>query len=100
MVHPSNGEARKVLDRFDANFASDARNIHLRLATDDFDPFSTSSTSYCCWPIFAVSYNLPQSLCMKYEFMFLCLILPGPEAPGPQLNVVLKPLIEELNSCG
>jgi hypothetical protein len=28
--------------------------------------------------------------------MFLYLIGPGPEAPGPQLNVMLKPLIKEL----
>jgi hypothetical protein len=33
---------------------------------------------------------------MKYEFMFLCLIAPGREAPGPRLNVMLKPLIKEL----
>jgi hypothetical protein len=29
-----------MLDRFDADFASDARNICFGLATDDFDPFS------------------------------------------------------------
>jgi hypothetical protein len=33
---------------------------------------------------------------MKYEFMFLCLILPGPNHPGPKINVMLKPLIDEL----
>jgi hypothetical protein len=52
MVHPSDCEAWKVFDRFDADFASDARNVYSRLAIDDFDPFSTNSTSYSCWPIF------------------------------------------------
>jgi hypothetical protein len=33
---------------------------------------------------------------MKYEFIFLCLIIPGPDYPGKKLNVMLKPLIEEL----
>jgi hypothetical protein len=94
--NPSDGEAWKMLNRFDADFASDARNVHFGLATDDFDPFSTNSAPYSCWPIFAVSYNLPPSLCMKFEFMFLCLIVPGLEAHGPQINVILKPLIEEL----
>jgi hypothetical protein len=28
--------------------------------------------------------------------MFLCLIIPGPNHPGPSINVMLKPLIEEL----
>jgi hypothetical protein len=33
---------------------------------------------------------------MKYEFIFLCLIFPGPDYPRKKLNVMLKPLIEEL----
>jgi hypothetical protein len=48
MVHPLDGLAWKVLDRFDADFASDARNIHFGLVTDGFDPFSTNSTLYSC----------------------------------------------------
>jgi hypothetical protein len=96
MGHPSDRKAWKVLDRFDTNFASDARNVRFGFVTDGFDPFSTNSTPYSCWPIFAMSYNLPPSLCMKFEFMFLCLIVPGPEAPGPRINVMLKPLIKEL----
>jgi hypothetical protein len=51
--NPSDCEAWKVSDRFDADFASDARNVRFRLATDGFDPFSTNSTQYSCWPIFA-----------------------------------------------
>jgi hypothetical protein len=34
MVHPSDGESWKALDRFDADFTNDARNIHIGLATD------------------------------------------------------------------
>jgi hypothetical protein len=96
MGHPSDGEAWKVLDGFDANFDSDARNVRFGLAIDGFDLFSTNFTPYSCWLIFAVSYNLPPSLCMKFEFIFLCLIVPSPEPPGPRINVMLKPLIEEL----
>jgi hypothetical protein len=40
--------------------------------------------------------NVPPSLCMKYEFIFLCLIVPGLDHPGPKLNVMLRPLIDEL----
>jgi hypothetical protein len=81
---------------FDADFASDARNVCFELKTDDFDPFSTNSAPYSCWPIFAVLYNLPPSLCMKFEFMLLCLIVPSSEAHGPQINVMLKLLKEKL----
>jgi hypothetical protein len=48
MGHRSDGEAWKVPDRFDAYFASDARNLRLGLATDGFDPFSTNSTPNSC----------------------------------------------------
>jgi hypothetical protein len=33
---------------------------------------------------------------MKFEFIFLYLIIPGLEAPDPRINVMVKPLIEEL----
>jgi hypothetical protein len=68
---------------FDADFASDVRNVRFELMIDGFDPFSTNSASYSYWSVFAMSYNLPPYLCMKFEFMFLCLIVPGPEAPSP-----------------
>jgi hypothetical protein len=48
MGHSSDGEAWKVLDKFDADFASDVRNVRFGLATDGFDPFSTNSTPYSC----------------------------------------------------
>jgi hypothetical protein len=91
MGHPSDGEAWKVLDRFDAEFFSDARNVCFRLAKIGFDPFSTNSAPYSFWLIFVVLHNLSPSFCMKFEFMFLYLII-----PGPRINVMLKPLIEEL----
>jgi hypothetical protein len=94
--HPSDSEAWKVHNRFDAYITSDARNVRFRLATDGFDPFSTNCAPHSCWHVFDVSYNLPPSLCMKFEFMFLCLIVPCLKSPGPRINVILKPLIEEL----
>jgi hypothetical protein len=36
MVHPLDGDASKALDSFDLEFAQDARNINIGLATDDF----------------------------------------------------------------
>jgi hypothetical protein len=58
MGHPSDGEAWKVLNRFDADFASDATNARFGLATDDFGPFSINSAPHSCWLVFAVPYNL------------------------------------------
>jgi hypothetical protein len=96
MGHPSDGEAWEVLNRFDTDFASDARNVRFGLATNSFDPFNTKSAQYSCWHVISMSYNLPPSLCMKFEFMFLYFIIPGLDTPGPHINVMLKPLTEEL----
>jgi hypothetical protein len=96
IVHPSDGDAWKALDTFDPDIAADPRNVRIGLAVDGFTPFGQMASSYSCWPIFVIPYNLPPSLCMKYEFIFLCLIIPGPDYPRKNLNVMLKPLIEEL----
>jgi hypothetical protein len=33
---------------------------------------------------------------LRWPYMFLCLIIPGLDHPGPKLNVMLNPLIDEL----
>ncbi|WVZ49234.1 hypothetical protein U9M48_000608 [Paspalum notatum var. saurae] len=96
MAHPADSDAWKALVEFDPEFGRDARNIRFGLATNGFTPFGQSAASYSCWPVFAIPYNLPPSMCMKYEFMFLCLIIPGPKHLGIKLNVMLQPLIKEL----
>jgi hypothetical protein len=49
MVHPSNGEAWKVLDSFDhVDFDNDVRNARIGLAIDGFSPFSTNVAPYSC----------------------------------------------------
>jgi hypothetical protein len=96
MVHPSDSEAWKALDNFDSDIVRDATNVRIGLAIDGFTSYNSYAASYSCWPIFAIPYNLPPSLCMKYEYMFLCLIVPGPDHSGSRINVMLKPLIDEL----
>jgi hypothetical protein len=96
MMHPLDGDSWKALDNFDLEFASDTRNIRIDLATEGFTPFYMTVASYSCWPVIAIPYNLLPALCMKYEFMFLCLVIPGSEHPGVHLNVMLQPLIKEL----
>jgi hypothetical protein len=96
MVHPSDSEAWKALEDFDLYFVKDARNVRIGLATDGFSLYNMSASSYLCWPIFAIPYNLPPALCMKYEYVFLCLIIPGPDHPGSRIKVMFKAIIEEL----
>jgi hypothetical protein len=93
---PADTDAWKALDAFDSSFADEVRNVHFGLTTDGFSPFNLTAMSYSCWPIFAVPYNLPPALCMKYEFIFLCLVIPGLDHPGTNIDVMMRPLIEEL----
>jgi hypothetical protein len=87
MVHPSDSEAWKALDNFDPDIVRDVRNLHIGLATNGFTPFTKSVTSYSCWSIFTILYNIAPSLCMKYEHIFLCLIVLGSDNPAPHLLV-------------
>jgi hypothetical protein len=41
MVHPSDSEAWKALDDFDANFIRGARNAHIGFTTDGFSSYNT-----------------------------------------------------------
>jgi hypothetical protein len=70
MVHSSDSDVWKALDNFDTEFSRDTRNARIGVATNGFTLFGDNTTSYSCWPMFAVPYNLPPSLCLKYEFMF------------------------------
>jgi hypothetical protein len=89
MSHPSNGTVWKALDHYDPNFARDPRNVGVRLATDGFTPFNSNATPYSCWSVI--------SLCMKDEYVFLTLIIPGSDNPGKHLNMFMQPLIDELH---
>ena len=43
-------------------------------------------------------YNLSPNLCMKEEFIFLIVLIPGPNNPKGKIDVFMQPLIEELKS--
>jgi hypothetical protein len=64
LSHPADGDAWKDFDDTYKDFAADARNIRLGIATDGFNPFGNMSNSYSMWPVFVVPYNLPPWACM------------------------------------
>ncbi|XP_038987986.1 uncharacterized protein LOC120112507 [Phoenix dactylifera] len=96
MVHLACGEAWKHFDRIHPSFSTEPRNVRLGLCTDGFNPFSQSARPYSCWPVFVTVYNLPPSICMKRPYIFLSLVIFGPKSPGKSIDVLLRPLIDEL----
>ncbi|CAA7029818.1 unnamed protein product [Microthlaspi erraticum] len=96
IAHPSDAEAWKHFQTVYPSFASESRNVYLGLSTDGFNPFGRHGRQYSLWPVIVTPYNLPPSLCMKWEFLFLTVLVSGPEHPKRSLDVFLQPLIHEL----
>lgn len=95
MRHPADSLAWKELDRQFPEFASDLRNVRLGLASDGFNPFGNMSTSHSVWPVVLIAYNLPPWMCMKDPFFMMSLLIPGND-----IDVYLRPLIDELKELG
>ena len=72
------------------------RNIHLGLAADGFNLFGNMCNPHSTWPVILTTYNLPPWLCMKESSFMLTLLIPGPKAPRKDLDVFLRPLVDEL----
>ncbi|XP_024171598.1 uncharacterized protein LOC112177547 [Rosa chinensis] len=94
--HPADSKAWEQLDSIDPTFGSEARNVRLGLASDGFNPFGTMSQSHSTWPVVMSVYNLPPWLCMKKPYLMLSLLIPGPTSPGNNIDVYLRPLVDEL----
>ena len=94
--HPADGQLWKDFDNAYPDFANDARNLRLGLASDGFNPYRTMNISHSTWPVILMVYNLPPWLCMKPEYCMLSLLIPGPKSPGNDIDIYLEPLVEEL----
>jgi hypothetical protein len=69
MVHASVGEAWKHFDAIHREKAEEARNVHVVLATDGFNPYGMSVAPYTCWLVFVIPINLPQCVLPKAEYI-------------------------------
>jgi hypothetical protein len=96
MTHPADGKAWEDFDKCWPDFAKDARNLRLGLATNGFNPFSNTNSSYSMWHVFVIPYNLPPWLCMQESNFMMALLIPGPRSPGKAFDVFLQPLVEDL----
>jgi hypothetical protein len=96
MSHPVDSEAWQTLDRFYPEFVRDPRSVCLGLSTDGFQPHSTDSHPYSCWPVFVMPYNLLADKCLKEGFILLALVIPSPKEPKKQMNIFLQQLFKEM----
>jgi len=96
IVHPSDGEAWKHFNSMHPHFSAESRNMRLGLCTDGFNPFGSFAAPYSCWPVIQTVYNLLPGMCMRLEFMFLSMVIPGLSSPGGNIDICLRLLIDEL----
>nr|GEW32475.1 hypothetical protein [Tanacetum cinerariifolium] len=96
MQHPVDGRAWKNFDTKYPNFAKEPRNVQLGLTADGFNSFGNLSQAYSMWPVILTTYNLPTWLCMKESYFMLTLLIPSLKSPGKDINVYLRPLIDDL----
>lgn len=97
LTHPADGEEWKEFDKNHPEFSEEIHNVRLGLATDGFPPYTNGTSGiYSVWPVVILVYNLPPSMCMKDPYMFMTLLVSGPNDPTKNLNVYLRPLINEL----
>ena len=59
MVHPSDGKAWICFNDKHRDKADEARNVHVALATDGFNPYGMMAAPYTCWHVFVIPLNLP-----------------------------------------
>jgi hypothetical protein len=95
--HPANSIVWREFDKEHDWFAQDSRNVRLGLTSDGFNSFCNMSTSYSMWPVVLMPYNLPPWKCMKVPHIMLSLLIPGPTAPGNEIDVYLRPLVDDLH---
>nr|GEX87562.1 hypothetical protein [Tanacetum cinerariifolium] len=96
MQHLVDGRAWKNFDTKYSDFAIEPRNVRLGLVVDGFNLFGNLSQAYNMWPVILTTYNLPPLLCMKDSSFMLTLLIPGPKSLGKDIDVYLRPLIEDL----
>ncbi|XP_074337048.1 uncharacterized protein LOC141674227 [Apium graveolens] len=97
LSHPVDGDEWKQFNHRFPRFAKETRNVRIGLASDGFDPFRDAhARDYTVWPVIIVVYNLPPSMCTKAPYIFMPLLIPGPNDPTKDFHVYLRPLIDEL----
>jgi hypothetical protein len=94
--HPADGSQWRKIERKFPRFAGDARNLWFGLSTDGMNPFGEQSCSHSTWPVTLCIYNLPPWLCMKRKFIMMPVLIQGPKQPGNDIDVYLRPLVDEL----
>ena len=94
---PADGsQCRKIERKYWAEFAADPRNVWFGLSADGINPFGEQSSNHSTCPVTLCMFNLPPWMCMKRKFIMMPVLIQGPKQPDNDIDVYLRPLVEEL----
>ncbi|KAL6654637.1 hypothetical protein ACP70R_008102 [Stipagrostis hirtigluma subsp. patula] len=94
--HPADSAQWRNIDAKYRDFAQEVRNIRFAMSTDGMNPFGDMSTSHSTWPVLLTIFNLPPWLCNKRKYIMLSVLISGPRQPGINIDVYLRPLVDDL----
>ena len=92
---PADGIQWRVIDFKNQTFADEPRNLRFALSTDGMNPFGNMSSSHSVWPMLLTIYNVPPWLCNKRRYMMMLVLISGSCQPGVNIDVYLRPLIDD-----
>jgi hypothetical protein len=95
IAHPADGSQWRDFDDNNPLFSSDARNVWVALSTDGMNPFNERMSKHSTWPVILTMYNILTWLCQKRKYLFLTVLISGPQQPGFDMDVFLEPVMEE-----
>ena len=96
LCHPTDAKSWRNFDNIYNEFALEPPNVRFGLATNEFNLFGNMNISYSISPIILFPYNLPPWMCIKESYSFVNLLIPGLKGPGHDIDVYIRPLIDEL----
>ncbi|GJR91574.1 uncharacterized protein Tco_0215585 [Tanacetum coccineum] len=96
MRHVADSLQWRNIDNEFEEFGNEIRNIRFGLSSDGINPFGNMSSRHSTWPVLLCIYNLPPWLCMKRKYIMMSLLIQGPKQPGNDIDIYLKPLIEDM----
>ena len=97
MRHLVDGHDWRIINTiFYKDISGEVRHLWFALSIHGLNPFDQVRSNHSTWPMTLCIYNLPPWVCMKRSYIQMLLLIQGPRQPGNDIDVFLKPVIDEL----
>ena len=84
IAHPANCSQWQRIDEKHKEFSDDLRNVRFGLSTDGMNPFNERMSDHSTW------------LATQGKYLLLTILISGPKQPDIDIDMFLKPLMQEM----